>query len=201
MTKPCKKCGSTERYKNGRCTPCQAEYNHLWREKNLEYQSQWRKNNPEYHIQYQRRWRENNLEKARERQRRWRKDNPEKIAEHDAQYRKRNLKKVKERIRQWKDDNPEKERANSNRRRAWKNKVVSQTYDFEAICAQYENKCLCCDRGDVDLTVDHIIPISWGGPDIADNIQPFCLSCNSGKGNHHATDYRPDKALGPLPFT
>lgn len=155
MSKPCKRCGSTERYKYGHCTPCGREYS--------------------------RRWRKNNPEKVREQSR-----------ASSRKYAVNNLEKVKESCRQWKDKNPEKQRANSNRRRSRKNKVISQPYDFETICTQYGNKCLRCGRDDVKLTVDHIIPISWGGNDTADNIQPLCLSCNAGKGNHRATDYRPE---------
>ena len=40
------------------------------------------------------------------------------------------------------------------------------------------------------MTVDHIVPISWGGSNYASNIQMLCLSCNSSKGAHQDTDYR-----------
>jgi 5-methylcytosine-specific restriction endonuclease McrA len=41
------------------------------------------------------------------------------------------------------------------------------------------NKCMFCGkRAD---TVDHIIPICWGGNNELENLQPCCLKCNSGK--------------------
>ena len=54
---------------------------------------------------------------------------------------------------------------------------------------KYGYKCLCCGEKK-KLAADHVIPVSKGGTSNIDNIQPLCRSCNSSKGNHHATDYR-----------
>lgn len=48
---------------------------------------------------------------------------------------------------------------------------------------EFDNKCAFC-RKEVKLTKDHIIPLSEGGTDYIDNIQPLCKSCNSKKWKH-----------------
>ena len=40
-----------------------------------------------------------------------------------------------------------------------------------------------CGRGPPGLNIDHIMPVSEGGPDIAENLQTLCKKCNQEKGN------------------
>ncbi|MDH5782580.1 MAG: HNH endonuclease [Candidatus Bathyarchaeota archaeon] len=42
--------------------------------------------------------------------------------------------------------------------------------------------CIYCGKKR-DLTVEHILPRSRGGPDIADNVVFVCARCNSSKGD------------------
>ena len=64
--------------------------------------------------------------------------------------------------------------------------------EWEELCEKYNYTCLRCglSGSDVYLTVDHVIPVSKGGTNTIENIQPLCGSCNSKKNNKHI-DYRP----------
>ncbi len=59
---------------------------------------------------------------------------------------------------------------------------------WEDMRFRYDNACLACKDAKGFVTRDHIIPISEGGTDAIENIQPLCLSCNV--GNKSFTDYR-----------
>lgn len=50
-------------------------------------------------------------------------------------------------------------------------------------------KCQYCNRSDIPLTIDHIIPKSKGGDDSWENLVTACIKCNNKKG-----DDTPDEA-------
>ena len=58
---------------------------------------------------------------------------------------------------------------------------------------KYERKCLCCKRpeGVVELTIDHVIPLSRGGENTLENAQVLCRGCNAVKGDKEY-EYRPE---------
>jgi 5-methylcytosine-specific restriction endonuclease McrA len=60
---------------------------------------------------------------------------------------------------------------------------------LKALVRLYGHHCLACGKGNVPLTIDHVIPRADGGPDRLANYQPLCGPCNQAKGRQH-TDYR-----------
>jgi 5-methylcytosine-specific restriction endonuclease McrA len=94
----------------------------------------------------------------------------------------------------WKRQNPDARRAHANKRRV----LVEQAgphytaVEWKAMKVRYDHRCLMCRRQEptIRLTVDHIVPISQGGLNTIDNIQPLCKSCNS-KKHRGIIDLRP----------
>ena len=63
--------------------------------------------------------------------------------------------------------------------------------DWVAIKEKYNYMCLCCKKyePEIKITKDHIVPVSKGGSNDIENLQPLCLSCNSIKWAR-TIDYR-----------
>lgn len=56
-------------------------------------------------------------------------------------------------------------------------------------------KCVYCGRGDLPLTVDHVLPKARGGTDSWENLVCACTVCNNRKG-----DRTPQEANMNLPY-
>jgi len=139
-------------------------------------------------------WREKNRDKDRAAARRWTANNRERARSTSKRWRSANADVIREKIQRWHKANPGKRRVYGHRYDAQKrgNGGSYTIQEWQQLKQQYEYYCLCCHRRepDITLTVDHVIPVSLGGANTIDNIQPLCFSCNSSKGNHHTTDYR-----------
>lgn len=114
----------------------------------------------------------------------------------------------KTKAKRWADANPEKRRAvlknyrenhpdvthyHHVKRRASENNAegMFSWEEWIMLLQKYGNKCLAC--GSEEVTRDHVVPISRGGSNTIDNIQPLCKPCNSRKGTQ-TIDYRTESA-------
>jgi len=105
----------------------------------------------------------------------WKKENPERIIE----YRRRFNLAIPGRIAAYSQNYKAKKRENGG------SYTSSQ---WNSLVEKYGGHCL--NYGEIKkLTADHIKPISRGGLNVIENIQPLCKSCNSAKGINEI-DYR-----------
>lgn len=178
-----------------------AEKSRRWaennREKTVEMSRRWREHNPDKAAASGRRWRENNRERVLAKVKQWAINNKEKVNESNRRWAKNNPEKVTDRRRRWQRSNPDKVAVHQHRRRvARANAAGSFTAaEWKALVEHYDHKCLCCGRSDIPMHVDHVIPLSKGGSNNIDNLQPLCKSCNSRKRDK-TIDYRPNKGMG-----
>ena len=158
-------------------------------------------------------YRQENLDRERERERArirdesrkeyersWRKDNPDYMRKYNKAYGEANAERIRANRGKYKEQQKAyaqshlKERAHYEKNRHARKLQAEGTFtrrEWEALCKYYDYTCLRCGRQepDIELTVDHVIPLSIGGSNSIDNIQPLCHSCNARK--HAKTiDYR-----------
>lgn len=97
-------------------------------------------------------------------------------------------------VRAWMKANPERwaairgEATRAYRVRRLNCKGSHTQAEWLALCEAAGHRCLCCGKKR-KLTRDHVVPLSQGGTDDIDNIQPLCGPCNSSK-NAKVIDYR-----------
>lgn len=95
--------------------------------------------------------------------------------------------------RAWAKANPDKvalvHRIKRQRKRAAGNLSAA---DWRLVLETYGSACLCCGSDDPP-TIDHVIPLSRGGSNTVDNVQPLCNGCNMRKATN-TIDYRPQIA-------
>lgn len=191
IEKLCKRCGVVraiglfnldKRYRDGYqpwCKPCYAEYRKRPDQKVKQHERyKERYADPEYRAEYR-------DQQNTHTRKRWHTD-PEYRRRKNTQNlasKKRDHRKPK--IRLW-----SRVRAHHRRELMARAKRPLTTVEWETIRDHYGPKCLCCGQSR-PLTIDHVLPLSLGGPHEAPNIQPLCRQCNIQKYTE-STDYRSD---------
>lgn len=217
-SKTCTKCNEikplTEFYKrksvpSGRmsaCIPCERSRGKDHYEKNKDALT-------EKHIAYY----QSNREKMAIKQKQYRETNKETISEYQKSFYQKNKEKVLERSRRryttkkeevlknqknYRKDNPEKLRSHSRRYRAAILNNGVQKYTEQEVLSTYGTACSVCTT-EIDMTaprrtgrpgwenglhIDHLIPISKGGPDTLENVRPTHAKCNLEKSAKLLTD-------------
>ena len=105
-----------------------------------------------------------------------------------------NKPRMKLTYQKWQRENREHVNLYNQRQRALRSGVESGPYSRSDIFSMYP-RCLSC-GSDQNLALDHVTPISKGGPNVAGNLQVLCKSCNSKKrATYH--EYRPTYLLSP----
>ncbi len=92
----------------------------------------------------------------------------------------------KEKTREWQKNNPDKHRAHRKATDSKRRAVIGSftVGEWENLKKQYGYRCPCCGKeGEKALTIDHIIPLSKGGSNYIENIQPLCMPCNAKKAS------------------
>lgn len=125
-------------------------------------------------------WRIRNRDKANEDKRKWLLARPG----YQQEWRKNNLEKARELTRLWQRRNPDKKQESVTRRRVRQIGNGCEKYSRAAVIKRDNSRCHICGKlvKKTELTLDHLIPISQGGPDTFNNVSVAHKSCNSKRG-------------------
>ena len=176
-------------------------------EKISEQRKQYYKENSEEICKQRKQYYEENSEKINERKKQYYEENSEEICEQKRQYRKENFERLRKHEKQYYTENFERmcERIRRYRKTPKGRLVNARTCtkrrmrklnnggicdltlnEWNAILKHQNYKCIICGKPFTEkypATQDHIIPLSKGGYDTANNIQGAHRYCNSTKSN------------------
>lgn len=117
--------------------------------------------------------------------------------EYQLAYRKHHPELLQQRSKSNYENNKERYYASERKRRALEAKVYSERYTETEVLNRWGSNCHLC-GGPIDLDapraakngqgwekglhLDHVVPISYGGPDILENVKPSHGICNLSRG-------------------
>lgn len=137
--------------------------------------------------EYNRRYRDENQEKLVQYARDWY-AGPGR--EHIAKYNEENREKRAAYYKEWTSSNRDKRRATEQKRRAAKSGSGGSFTEAEwrERLSEFDGLCAYC--GEQAEHIDHLIPVSLGGPSYIWNLIPACSSCNHSKKNRTLDEWR-----------
>jgi 5-methylcytosine-specific restriction endonuclease McrA len=129
-------------------------------------------------------WREANPERAKAAQKRcYEAKKTEYLAKNKANRDAEDPAVTRARHQAWRDANRHKLRIQSQRRRARRCKGGDLTADeWLMVLEEFDHQCAYCGVGEVDLQIEHMIPLARGGRHTVTNVVPACGPCNLRKG-------------------
>jgi 5-methylcytosine-specific restriction endonuclease McrA len=164
------------------------------KEANRNAKKAWRQNHREYDRARHKAYHEANREKHREKRKEYYAANREKYREQNRAYQETHRDRLREQKDTYRRNNLEAYAVREANRRARKAKAGGSftLQEWHDLCAYFSFTCLRCGRQapDIELTVDHVVPLSQGGRNSIENLQPLCRACNTSK-HARTIDYRP----------
>lgn len=147
--------------------------------------------NPEKIRAYNARYRNRNLKKLLLRGRQYYAANSSSIKDYQSRYRPRNADKIRCRFLEWYRNNPKRARLYKLRRRSLKltnstkEQMDAADRKIRQMLSKERSKCGYCPKilPTRKMHVDHITPLSRGGPHAPHNLVMACPQCNCSKGS------------------
>jgi 5-methylcytosine-specific restriction endonuclease McrA len=165
------------------------------REKYINQALKWRSENPDKHRENQRLIEKKkrdamSLEEKRKLAKKYRATRGDRMRASSRKSYQNHKARASAYLRQWKKKFIDKVKSYAHARRAKLNGSSGRftAKEWKELCERYGNKCLRCGQAK-PLTPDHIVPVSKGGSNSIENIQPLCQPCNSVK-HTQTIDYR-----------
>lgn len=143
----------------------------------------WRLGNKDKISEYNKRYREKYKDKEAARKKKYRAENTDKVSEYNKKYYAENKEYNQMRYKKWSKTPRGKELTHDRDTRRSHNIRAAGLFDLKAWKKKLSilgHMCQHCGTKE-HICIDHIVPVSKGGSNHIDNLQPLCRSCNSSK--------------------
>jgi hypothetical protein len=176
LTKPCRKCGSSEKTCQNRCKPC-----------TLKWHSEYRSNHPDRVKTAKRKYQGSHPETISA----YEEANRDRLRRLRAAWRATNTDRLRASARAWRERNRSRVRELAQHRRSRTAAGDRLSLGLTAkLFRLQKGRCACCRKPlGKDFHLDHILPLALGGRNIDENIQLLRAKCNRQKCAAHPVDF------------